>query len=351
MLTGRGVAGARGAPLVDGRAVSNARRAEREDGWRELHRHPGLLVHPTLSGWLERERSTGAVMRGVGDPFVVLREALALLMALPAEPPQTLARFAAARCGGDPHALDRDRPLDAVLRRALAGLDGEPGADTAGAEARRARYDRWGLGCDELSSTVLCAGLRPCEVGSSLSAALRASASAGEPRVVTLRELRGIELLACGPIVWTCENPDVVAAAADALGPACPPLICTGGWPSTACLRLVRAIGASGAELRHHGDFDVEGLRILDRVLSVTEGQLWRMTPRIMRATPGLARRFAPTPRVPACATSGWHGSLGTFSATAERCARSRRWSSSKKICAPPPIHPVVERGLAARVD
>ena len=231
-------AGARGAPLVDGRAVSNARRAEREDRWRELHRHAALSVHPTLSGWLERERSTGAVMRGVGDPFEVLREALALLMVLPAEPPQTLARFAAARCGGDPHALDRDRPLDAVLRRALAALDAEPGADTAGAEARRARYDRWGLGCDELSSTVLCAGLRPCEVGSPLSAALRASASGGEPRVVTLRELRGIELLACGPIVWTCENPDVVAAAADALGPACPPLICTGGWPSTACLRL-----------------------------------------------------------------------------------------------------------------
>ena len=161
-------------------------------------------------------------MRGVGDPFVVLREALALLMVLPAEPPQTLARFAAARCGGDPHALDRDRPLDAVLRRALAALDAEPGADTAGAEARRARYDRWGLGCDELSSTVLCAGLRPCEVGSPLSAALRASASGGEPRVVTLRELRGIELLACGPIVWTCENPDVVAAAADALGTCLP---------------------------------------------------------------------------------------------------------------------------------
>jgi uncharacterized protein (TIGR02679 family) len=89
----------------------------------------------------------------------------------------------------------------------------------------------------------------------------------------------GVEQLDCGPIVWTCENPDVVAAAVDALGVSCPPLICTGGWPSTACLRFVRAIGAAGAELRHHGDFDVERLQILDRLLSVTEGQLWRMAP------------------------------------------------------------------------
>lgn len=272
--------GANGSPLIDRRAASNARRTELENRWGDLHMHPALSIHPGLRDWLDRERSTGAAMRaGGGDPFKLLHDALALLAVLPAEPPQTLARFAAFHCDGDPHALDRDRPLDAVLRRALAALDEEPGADGAGAEARRARYDRWGLGCDELSSTVLSAGLRPREAGSPLTAELRASASGGEPRVVTLRELRGIELVDCGPVVWTCENPDVVAAAADALGPSCPPLICTGGWPSTACLRLIRAIVAAGAELRHHGDFDVEGLQILDRLLSVTAGQLWRMTP------------------------------------------------------------------------
>ena len=270
---------ANGSPLIDRRAASNARRTELEDRWDALHMHPALSIHPGLRDWLDRERSTGAAMRaGGGDPFKLLHDALALLAVLPAEPPQTLARFAAVHCDGDPHALDRDRPLDAVLRRALAALDEEPGADGAGAEARRAHYDRWGLGCDELSSTVLCAGLRPHAAGGPLPDALRASASGGEPRVLTLRELRGVEILDCGPIVWTCENPDVVAAAADALGSVCPPLICTGGWPSTACLRLLRAIRAAGAELHHHGDFDLEGLQILDRVLTVTNGQLWRMT-------------------------------------------------------------------------
>jgi len=55
-------------------------------------------------------------------------------------------------------------------------------------------------------------------------------------------------------------------------------LAVTGGWPSTACLRLLRAIGASDTVLHHHGDIDFEGLRILDRLLSVTAGGLWRMT-------------------------------------------------------------------------
>ncbi len=273
-------AAAHGSPLTNRRAASSARRTELEGNWRDLCDHPAISARPGLRDWLDRERSTGAAMRaGGGDPFKLLRDALDLLTVLPAEPPQTLARFAAAHCDGNPHGLDRDRPLDPVLRRGLAALDDEPGADGAGAEARRARYDRWGLGCDELSSTVLCAGLRPRELGSPLPDALRAAASWGEPRVVTLRELRGIERLDCGHIAWTCENPDVVAAAADALGPACPPLICTGGWPSTACLRLLRAIRATGGELRHHGDFDFEGLKILDRLLTVTEGQLWRMTP------------------------------------------------------------------------
>lgn len=270
---------ANGAALVDRRAVTAARAAEHQRGWSALHAHPAVAIHPGLRGWLERERSTGAAMRaGTGDPFTLLGDALRLLAVLPAQPPQTLARFAAEHCDGDPHALDRDRPLDATLRRALATLDEEAAADGSRAEARRARYDRWGLGCDELSSTVLCAGLRPRHGDDRLAAALRTAASAGEPRVVTLRELRGVERLDCGDVVWTCENPDVVAAVIDALGPDCPPLISTGGWPSTACLRLLRAIGAADTELRHHGDIDLEGLRILDRLLEVTGGRLWRMT-------------------------------------------------------------------------
>jgi uncharacterized protein (TIGR02679 family) len=136
---------------------------------------------------------------------------------------------------------------------------------------------RWGVGCDELTSTVVCLGLRPA--GSELLAvALRSAAAQGEPRVVTLRELRAVESLACGRSVYCCENPAVIAAAADDLGALCPALVCTGGWPSTAALRLLRALVAGGAAVELHGDMDPDGLRILQRMLDVTNGRLWRMT-------------------------------------------------------------------------
>lgn len=69
-----------------------------------------------------------------------------------------------------------------------------------------------------------------------------------------------------GVDVRICENPVVVAAAADALGPACPALVCTGGQPSAAVLVLVlvllRSLTRAGARLSHHGDFDWGGVRI-----------------------------------------------------------------------------------------
>ncbi len=162
-------------------------------------------------------------------------------------------------------------------------LDGDS-APRDGAEARRERYDRWGLGCDELSSAVLCLGLRA--IGSApLADALRTAAEHGEPRVVTLRELRGLEVLECGPVAFCCENPDVVAAAADALGAQCPALVCTGGWPSTAALRLLRALVAGGASLHLHGDMDADGLRILRRVIDLTGGRPVADGRRNLRAT------------------------------------------------------------------
>jgi len=268
---------AAGAPLVDRPAVRSASASARQLGWTALAGHRALRRHLALAGWLERERRSGAATRaGDGVPFALLDAALDVLAVLPADPPQTLARFAARHRGGDPHALDRGRPLDAAVRRALAHLDGD-GAPGDGAEARRERYDRWGLGCDELSSTVLCLGLRPAGRWP-LAAALRAAAAAGEPRIVTLRELRGVEVLTCGPVAFCCENPAVVAAAADALSSRCPPLVCTAGWPSTASLRLLRAVVAGGAALRLHGDMDVEGLRIVQRIGDLTGGQPWRMS-------------------------------------------------------------------------
>ena len=50
--------------------------------------------------------------------------------------------------------------------------------------------------------------------------------------------------------VFVCENPTVVRAAQRALGAACAPLICTGGWPSAAVTGLLAQLRAAGARLR-----------------------------------------------------------------------------------------------------
>lgn len=265
----------RGAPLVEAGAARRVQLAHRDAGWISAFESSAVRWRPGLRSWLERERSTGALLRtGVADPFALLHETLQLLSALPADPPISLVRFAAAHCGGDPHALDRDRHLDALLRRALAHLDGDPAPLTT-APARRERYERWGLACDELSSTVLTLGLQPTGEGA-LEHRLRLAV--GEPQVLTLRELTGVRELHCGPSVFTCENPDVLAAAADELGAACPPFVCTEGWPSAACLRLLGALRTGGAAMHHHGDMDPAGLRILDHLIAHTGGAPWRMT-------------------------------------------------------------------------
>ncbi|MFD5436667.1 DUF2399 domain-containing protein [Kitasatospora sp. NPDC127067] len=45
-------------------------------------------------------------------------------------------------------------------------------------------------------------------------------------------------------------------------GRHCPPLVCISGWPNTAVIHLLRRLSDDGASLRHHGDFDGEGIRI-----------------------------------------------------------------------------------------
>ncbi|MDG4832042.1 DUF2399 domain-containing protein [Solwaraspora sp. WMMD1047] len=83
-----------------------------------------------------------------------------------------------------------------------------------------------------------------------------------------------------------------MAAAADQLGPACPPLVCVNGQPSTAALRLLMALAEAGARLSYHGDFDWGGLRIANLLRSRVRWQPWRYDAAAYRAavadaTPG----------------------------------------------------------------
>lgn len=67
-----------------------------------------------------------------------------------------------------------------------------------------------------------------------------------------------------------------MAIAADRLGAACAPLVCTDGMPSAAQQTLLAQLAAGGASLRYHGDFDWAGLTIGNFVMREFGAVPWR---------------------------------------------------------------------------
>lgn len=258
---------------------------------------------PELAQWCGRLRSGGMVRRLTREPSVarpLLADLAAVVAALPAvgEP---LGAFA-ARIVGDAHALDDDRPLATLTLGAARTLSGLPAG--TGAQWRREVWAGVGLLRDELSVTVLTLGL-PGDAVSATGRALGAWRDAGQPVALTLRQLvRDTPRLEVGT-VSVCENPVVLAAAAERIGAGCPPLVCTSGQPGAAVMHLLRLLVAVGARLRHHGDFDWGGVSIgnvLRARLPVTSWQFDAAAYRAAAATrigreltgPAVTARWAP---------------------------------------------------------
>ncbi|HEX9042440.1 MAG TPA: TIGR02679 family protein, partial [Trebonia sp.] len=231
---------------------------------------------PELAAWREWLGATGVVRRLAPSPdtaLVLLDQVATVLRRLPSRgiPVGRLA----AECCGDAHALDEGRPAGTLVLSAVRALAGLPVAAEAGADARRAAWAAVGVHLDELSSFVLCLGL-PGDTRTALGKVLAVQREAGQPAVLTLRQLRCHDTaLSAGP-VRVCENPVVVAAAADELGSRCPPLVCVGGQPSAAVWRLLELLGAGNAEFRYHGDFDWGGIRIARAVRQRAGQERWQ---------------------------------------------------------------------------
>lgn len=180
----------------------------------------------------------------------------------------------AAETLGDSHALDKGRPIATLVLRACVDPSAEAAEATdlqSGEETTRDRWAHLGVLVNELALPVLCLNLPLGNVATTWAAP-------GEPVHLSLRKL-----LRTPPAwavedrdVFVCENPNVVAIAADRLGAACAPLICTDGMPSAAPQTLLRLLGAAGARLRFHGDFDWPGLVIGNFVLREFEAEPWR---------------------------------------------------------------------------
>ncbi|MFC8275434.1 TIGR02679 family protein [Streptomyces sp. NPDC057271] len=255
-------------------------RAEEEAAWDRAYTPLDALVRgrPELAAWAARVRADGLARRLGRTPqsvHTLLTGVCAALRELPADPAVSLAAFA-ARVLGSAHALDDGTPQGTLTLSGIRALTGF--ADGSGAEWRRDAWASAGLLKDELSSTVLTLNLRG-------TPALDWMAGEGEPTVLTLRQLIRRPPSGASPTVRICENPTVLAAAADALGPACPPLICLQGQPSAAALALLRHLHGNGSVLHYHGDFDWGGLRIAGALLRRVPWQPWRYTAADYRRT------------------------------------------------------------------
>lgn len=175
----------------------------------------------------------------------------------------------AAEVLGDAHALDSGRPVAtlvlAVLRRQR---NRDQADDTQYEETARAIWADAGVLVNELARPVLFLNLP-------VAGAVLVH---GKPDYLSLREL-----LRAPPhwdvaqrTVFVCENPNLVAIAADALGERCAPLACTDGMPAAAQRTLLTQLAAAGARLCYHGDFDWPGLRIGNWVMRQFNAQPWR---------------------------------------------------------------------------
>jgi uncharacterized protein (TIGR02679 family) len=219
-----------------------------------------------LASWRAWLDATGVVRRLAPEPAtagVLVRQVAAVLRRLPS-PGVPVGRLA-AECCGDAHALDDGRPAGTLALSAARALAGRPFAADGGADSRRTAWAAVGVHLDDLSSLVLCLGL-PGDVRTPLGRVLALHREAGQPAMLTLRQLRCHDELLRANLIRICENPVVVAAAADELGDRCQPLICVGGQPSAAGWRLLDLLAAGGAQFRYHGDFDWGGIRIASAV-------------------------------------------------------------------------------------
>lgn len=263
-----------------------ALRQEREDGeraWAQLFRSAEQLWsrHGThAQQWLADVRQTGLLKRLVGGEVEEAAQLLARAQAVADRLPAgglPLAELAAA-VAGDSHALDAGRPLGTLCARLAAKLGGAEGWDTA--EERRDAWASVGVLADELSAPALVLNLR-ADPASMTGRLMALHAEAGEPQRLSIRQLLRVpprfSADVTGSVVYVCENPSVVATAANVLGARAQPLVCTEGQPRTAVRLLLGGLTAAGVELRFHSDFDWAGLRIGNLLMRRHGARPWRM--------------------------------------------------------------------------
>ncbi|MTD15144.1 TIGR02679 family protein [Nakamurella sp. YIM 132087] len=252
-----------GGPLRDRVAERADRLADARDLWAAVDDElvaAGLASDSWAGEWVQWLRSSGVLARRGVDGAVTVRVAVKVLSELLNVPgPRSLPELAVAATG-TAHGLDDGRPVSLLVLRAAALFLGVPAPGSA--YDRRVLWHRLGVSTDAVSGTVLCWGLRP-PGADRWSAMMRDRSDLGLVTHLISLELAAhdVPLAADGEVVFACENPQVLQAAAVAR--VARPLICTSGNPSAAGLTLLQRVS-----VRYHGDFDWPGVAIARRILA-----------------------------------------------------------------------------------
>lgn len=262
-------------------------------------------THPDLLGMLAMPEGIGLLKRlarqDVAMASELCRSTEAVLRHLPAKG-VTRSQLAASVLG-DAHALDNGQAVAtlvlAVRRRlgppfpedesgqAPPASDG-PSLRLSSAERARDTWARAGVLVNQLARPALFLNLptKPTDEG---------DRTGGEPSYLSLRSLLRSppHWDVAGQRVFVCENPNLVAIAADRWGRDCAPLVCTDGMPAASQRTLLSQLAQAGARLCYHGDFDWPGLRIGNHVMRTYGATPWRFSAGDYTAATRMARSRA----------------------------------------------------------
>jgi uncharacterized protein (TIGR02679 family) len=190
----------------------------------------------------------------------------------------------AAETLGNAHALDDGQATATLVLAVWRQLqdegevektgsgDADDDPDNARGERTREIWARAGVLVNELARPALYLNLPVQSSGAGLWT------PSGEPGYLSLRRLVRAPPVwrVAGRTVFICENPNLIAIAADRLGSRCAPFVCTEGMPAAAQRTLLLQLAQAGACLRYHGDFDWPGVRIANHVMRACAARPWR---------------------------------------------------------------------------
>ena len=260
--------------LLDTAGCPPTGRREARDAERDRHRardealgaeaRAGLGEEPWVQAWAGEVRSRVPDDEAARD----LVGKVARVLALADSPGERSRGEVAARAVRWAHDLDRGGAYRRPVGLALALRSGEGHWDDPQLWAAA------GMPGDLVATPVLTWAL-PL-LGDGLAAAVRAMTSAGAPAPLTVLSLREMPVeVPAGTVITSVENPRLLEAAIQQGRTA--PMLCTAGNPTSAPLLLIRRLLAAGAEVRHHGDFDPDGIAITARLAALGVVP-WRMT-------------------------------------------------------------------------